>query len=77
METSSSSIVTTCSTIEKVQRLDIYLDQPPPTKSVAEVKGVSNNKNEDANIYAKLNPENDAPLGSLLIFYPPQEETIH
>ena len=88
VETSSSStiILLTHSTIDNVRRRAIYLDQSPPTKSTsivveeARVRAVSNNnnKNEDADdIFVKLNPENDTPLRSLLIFYPPKEETVH
>ena len=70
VETSSSSMVTTLSIVDKVRRRAIYLDEPPIDQSVAEARAVSNNKNEDANIYVRLNPRNDTPLRSLLIFYP-------
>ena len=62
VETSSSSMVTTRCIVDKVQRRAIYLDQPPPSKGVVEVKAVSNNKIKYVDIYVKLNPKNDAPL---------------
>ncbi|KAJ9683822.1 hypothetical protein PVL29_016359 [Vitis rotundifolia] len=76
VETFSSSMVT-IPALDKVRRRAIYLDQSLPVESVAEARAVSKNKDEDANIYVKLNPENGTPLRSLLIFYPPEEETVH
>ena len=76
VETFSSSMVTT-PTLDKVRRHAIYLDQSLLVESVAEARAVSKNKDEGANIYVKLNPENGTPLRSLLIFYPPKEETVH
>ena len=76
VETFSSSVVTT-PTLDKVRRRAIYLDQSLPVESDAEARAVSKNKDEDANIYVKLNPENGTPLRSLLIFSPPKEVTVH
>ncbi|XP_034704997.1 putative disease resistance protein At1g50180 isoform X2 [Vitis riparia] len=76
VETFSSSVVTT-PTLDKVRRRAIYLDQSLPVQSDAEARAVSKNKDEDANIYVKLNPENGTPLRSLLIFSPPKEVTVH
>ena len=92
VETSSSSMVTiTRGTVDKVRRRAIYLDHSPLIKSTSTIErevraravSTNNNKNEDANdIYVKLNPENDAPLRSLLILsYPSREmaetEVVH
>ena len=61
VETSSSSMVTKLSIVDKVRRRAIYLDESPLYQSVAEARAVSNNKNEEANIYVRLNPKMTHP----------------
>ena len=67
METFSSSM-STARTSNKVRRRAIFLDRRRPLESIEEARQLSENGDEDANIYVNLIPQNGTYLRSLLTF---------